>query len=308
MGAIGRILGGIALIAIGIIGFAWGGGMLTALGTALFGGAISVGASLTLGGIAQATRPRPKIPTQSRQLSYRAVAPPRVFVYGRARIGGFICFLHLAGSSSEFLYIVMALCEGGPDGIEEIPAIYFAAEEVTFASHAFDTTLNATGNYAGFVTAELKKGSDTQAASALLIADIPTKWTSSEQGKGVAHLVLKLKHNLDKFRNFNLEQVRIQLKGRKCFDPRTGTTIYTENPAVQARDYLVQQRPGLRWSDEDQRAQFPGDGFFRYVESLANWNEEWGGRNVGGGRGSIGTAQSDTSGGGVVRGEEPVHL
>ena len=280
MGAVGRIIGGIVLIGVAILfapftPFAIAGWGLTAAGAIFFG---TIGASLVLGGISQRLLPKFKVP--GRDVSYRAVAAPRVFLVGRAELGGMVALLHTAGTNNEFFYIVLALCEGGGNGIEAWTSLKFGDEEVTFSAHTFNTVHSATGKYAGFVRAQVQDGQDTQTAFSMLTTAIPGLWTANHKGNGVAAIALELKHDPDKMRDFTIERLRVGLKGMKMYDVRTGTTIYSENPAVFLRHYLTAARRALRWTDRDQQQHFPGDKFFEYVERLQNWNGMWGERQA----------------------------
>ena len=185
--------------------------------------------------------PKPKAPRpQGRDITVRQPDAFWQIVYGEMRVGGVLGFLHLAGSKNEFLYAVVLLCYGGPDGIESIDKIFFGNEEATF-----DGAGAATGKYAGYATLEKNLGTDGQAASPLLLADLPGVWLSTDKFSGHAYIVLKLKHNPDLFSDFTTESIRVQLKGRKELDPRTGSTAYSNNPVLLGRGFLVNTRFGL---------------------------------------------------------------
>jgi len=77
-------------------------------------------------------------------------------------------------------------------------------------------------------------GAPGQTADATMIANLPGTWTSNHKGTGIAYLVVELDYDQDAFIG-GVPNVSAVVRGMKCFDPRTGTTAWTENPAIQAR-------------------------------------------------------------------------
>jgi len=77
-------------------------------------------------------------------------------------------------------------------------------------------------------------GAPGQTADATMIANLPGTWTSNHKGTGIAYLVVELDYDQDAFIG-GVPNVSAVVRGMKCFDPRTGTTAWTENPALQAR-------------------------------------------------------------------------
>lgn len=54
---------------------------------------------------------------------------------------------------------------------------------------------------------------------------------------GLGLLYTRFRYHPETFNNF--PNVTLKVKGKKCYDPRTTTTIWTENPALIARDYMT---------------------------------------------------------------------
>lgn len=77
-------------------------------------------------------------------------------------------------------------------------------------------------------------GAPGQAADATMITNLPGTWTSNHKASGVAYLVVELDYDQDAFIG-GVPNVSAVVRGMKCFDPRTGTTAWTENPALHAR-------------------------------------------------------------------------
>lgn len=77
-------------------------------------------------------------------------------------------------------------------------------------------------------------GTSTQAASARLLTLFPSKWTSAHQLQDIAYLVVELDYDQDAFPT-GLPTVSAVIRGAKVYDPRSNTTAWAENPALQLR-------------------------------------------------------------------------
>jgi hypothetical protein len=152
---------------------------------------------------------------------------PIPVVYGTRKVGGSRVLCETSGSSNEYLHIVIALCEGE---INAITNIYL------------DDVLSTDAKFSGLVTTETHLGADAQAASSALVSDIPAKWTVDHKGSGVAYVYVRCKYSQSAFSG--LPTITCEVKGRKVYDPRTGLTAYSNNPALCIRDYLTSARFG----------------------------------------------------------------
>jgi hypothetical protein len=77
-------------------------------------------------------------------------------------------------------------------------------------------------------------GAPGQAADAGMIAALPGVWTSAHKMTGIAYLVVELDYNADAFPS-GLPNVSAVCRGALCFDPRTSTTAWSQNPALLMR-------------------------------------------------------------------------
>jgi hypothetical protein len=148
-------------------------------------------------------------------------------IYGTRRVGGTRIFTEVSGASNEYLHLLIVLGEGE---ISAVPQVYIDNVPITDAK------------FAGLVSSTLYTGTDTQAAYGTLIAALPTKWTAAHQGKGVAYLALQLKYATTAFSGF--PAITADVQGKKVYDPRSGLTAYSNNPALCIRDYLTNTRYG----------------------------------------------------------------
>ena len=165
-------------------------------------------------------------------------------VYGRRQVGITRVFLESSGSDNTYLYMAGVVCEGE---IEEIEEIYIDDKQVTFDGALTDGTLrevdSSDSNFykdSSHIQIQAFYGTDNQVASSILTNS--TNWTSNHRLRGVCYLAFRFKWNQDIFSS--IPQVRVTLKGRKVYDPRTDTTAYTSNSALILLDYLRNTRYG----------------------------------------------------------------
>jgi hypothetical protein len=90
---------------------------------------------------------------------------------------------------------------------------------------------------------KLHTGSDDQLADADLVG-IVSRWTSAHRLRGIAYIYLTLEYDTDAFPN-GVPNVSAEIKGKKLYDFRTGSTSFSSNPALCIYDYLTDTRLGL---------------------------------------------------------------
>jgi hypothetical protein len=166
-------------------------------------------------------------------------------VYGRRQVGITRVFVETSGTDNQYLYMAGVLCEGE---IESIDQIYVDEKEVTWASALTHGSVVEVGsgdanfykNSTSHIQVQAFLGLDNQVSSSILSTS--TNWGANHRLRGVAYLALRFKWNQDIFGQ--IPQVKVTLKGRKVYDPRTTTTAYSSNPALCLLDYLRNNRYG----------------------------------------------------------------
>ena len=166
-------------------------------------------------------------------------------VYGRRQVGITRVFLETSGTDNNYLYMAGVLCEGE---IESIDEVWIDDKLVTWASALSHGTVVEVGsgdaNFYKDSTSHIQVqaflGLDDQVSSSILSTS--TNWGANHRLRGVAYLAFRFKWNQDIFGS--IPQVRVTLKGKKVYDPRTTTTAYTTNPALCLLDYLRNERYG----------------------------------------------------------------
>jgi hypothetical protein len=99
------------------------------------------------------------------------------------------------------------------------------------------------GKFAGKLWIKKHLGADDQVADADLIADI-TGLDSNFRLRGVAYIYVKHKTDRDLFPNG--ANIAARVRGKKTYDSRTSTSLWTCNPALIWRDYKTNTRYGLK--------------------------------------------------------------
>jgi len=207
---------------------------------------------------------------------------PRELVLGRTRKAGTIVFRDSSGQHKEKFYVVVALAAHEVDGFEQV---FFNDELVSLNTDGYVTsepyavqrraTLSTTGAAPGnaipgsvypsgdwdgntstvyqvyvtdfYARVRFYTGSSTQTADATLMAEFPGVWTSEHRLRGVAYMIVELTYNETAFPS-GMPNVSVVVRGARCFDPRNGQTVFTENPALHARHILTHPYFGKRSS------------------------------------------------------------
>jgi hypothetical protein len=242
-----------AVVAAGVstaVGVAVGTIAVAAAGAAFISAAAT---GIVLGGVAMALSPTPRLSSPSLRLPGAAgssasatqvalgtdqtvsvrepVAAHRV-IYGRTRVGGTIVFLQTT-ESNKYLHLVIAVA--GHE-VEEFEKVYFDDEEVT---------LDGSGiGFNNLARIKFNLGSDDQTAFSQLVSESGGKWTNDHRLRGIACVYVRLTYDQDKFPN-GIPNITFQVKGKKVYDPRTDTTVWSANPALCLVDYLTNTKYGL---------------------------------------------------------------
>jgi hypothetical protein len=132
---------------------------------------------------------------------------------------------------SRSLHLVVPLAYGESEAIDEL---WLNNERVPL-----DAAGNALGRLAGYVKCNRHLGGAGDAADAELMAALPSYWDANCKLAGHTYIYVRL------LRSFNVQvwadgvpNITVVMRGRKVFDPRTGLTVYSENAALCAADYL----------------------------------------------------------------------
>lgn len=226
-------------IATAIVGAVIGAGVVaTTIGTIV--GAI--GSAFVLGAASRFLAPKPKQPgniassAAERTVNVRQPIVPRSLIYGQIKVGGAILFAQTSADNQR-LNLVIALA--GHE-VAEIGAIYFNDEVVPVNPDG-----SVQGRFAGRAFIYKHLGAADQAANAQLIANSSGKWTAAHRLQGIAYLYVTLIFNAAIFGAIGIPTITAMVKGKKVYDPRSGLTVWSDNPALALADYLTDAKFGL---------------------------------------------------------------
>ena len=130
--------------------------------------------------------------------------------------------------TNEYLYIALVLAEGEVESITDI---------------IIDDLPWNDAKYAGLVNYNVYLGSDSQTMpNTAYLREANEFWTADHRLQGVAFLGIRLKWDEEAFSG--IPEITAVVKGKKVYDPRTATTVWSDNPALCIRDYLTNTRYG----------------------------------------------------------------
>ena len=224
------------------VGTAYVAGTVATITAAYVVGTFAVNLALTAA--SQALAPKPKQPNiggggnggidQSKTITARSSNATRKLIYGETRIGGTFAFIE-ATDSDEYLHLVIVL---SAHELEQFTTIYFNEEALTLTGN----NVTSPSKYDGLVDVYPVTFGSAGNIPASLISQ--TSWTSNHKLTDQGYLYVRLKFDPDAFPN-GLPNISAKVKGRKIYDPRTTTTVWSENPALVIRDYLTDTVYGL---------------------------------------------------------------
>ena len=184
----------------------------------------------------------------------REAIAPRQLIYGQARVGGTIVHMETSGTDNFLLHMVIAIA--GHE-IEELTNIRLNDNDLTTTTSTISgstvyTVTNSdytnTDNDNNFGSGRLiryvvQDGSQT-AVDGFMNAQLSSMGTT-DKFLGVAYVYIQMVFDSEAFGG-GIPATSFLVKGKKCFDPRTNNTVWTQNPALHIRDYLTNTEYGIK--------------------------------------------------------------
>ena len=217
----------------------YGAGAVLSLGASL---ALSAASSALTGGAKKSSSPALSATARDRTVTIRQPIAPRRVIYGEVRVSGVMTFIESTDSNRKLHQLVTI---AGHE-VQEIGEIIVNDEFVTFnASNEVISGPYARHPTKEFITIEKGLGATAgdSALNTALIAN-SSSWTSNHKQSGCAKIYTEFQFESGVFIS-NLPNISAIVKGRKVYDPRTSTTVYSNNAALCIRDYLFDTEYGL---------------------------------------------------------------
>ena len=215
-------------------------------------------ATTAMGAALNALTPKPSF-GQSRGFTLQGesgAALDHQIIYGQVRVGGARIYDASTGTNNEYLHRILAFAGHEVNSYQQIwindayvsnlentgtdgnGYVIYNVKQVT------DPDGTTSNRYDGLIRIKQYLGTTNQPADANLVTDTASlsltagRWTSDHKLSGVAYLYVRFKFNADAFPN-GVPSVSAIIRGKKVYDPRTATTVWSDNPALCIRDYLT---------------------------------------------------------------------
>lgn len=218
---------------------------LTGINLALAAG----GASFALSTLQSALAPKQKL-NYSTALSggstqqFKQPITTHKIIYGETRCSGPMTYLG-ATDSNKYLHLVLTLAA---HEVQDIGEIWLG--DTAIPPDALDANgLVTTGTYANKVVIKKHLGDVNQVADAALIAAFPGL-NANFRLRGRAYVYIRYEYDQKVFPN-GLPNLSAWVRGKKVFDPRTGSVVWSNNAALCIRDYMTNSTYGLASSSMD---------------------------------------------------------
>lgn len=220
-----------AVAGLAALGGAALGGLVTSFAVGL--GFFALGAGLSI--VSRALMPKPDMSGGMGGVTgtIKEAAASRKLIYGKARAGGAVVFL---GNTNSNDYLHMVICYAAHE-IDSFEEFYFNDEKVWENGSYQD-------DWGSWARINTYNGDQTTADSSLVSES--QFWTNDHVLNGIAYAYVRLKWDKErkKFPN-GVPNISAVIKGKKVYDPRSGTTAWSDNPALCLADYMTDTKFGL---------------------------------------------------------------
>lgn len=217
----------------------------TSILTAVLSSAIMGIGKMALGMITNSLTPKPKRAATNglngdRTFQVRQPTPPRHIVYGEVKKSGALVLAENT-DNNQFVHYVVAVAGHEVDAINTV----YINDTAVYSDQIDGSGAVTSGKFAGNLWIKKHLGSDSQTADTDLIAAI-AGLDSNFRLRGTAYVYVKHKTSNDLFPNG--ANISARIRGKKLYDTRSSTTLFSYNPALIWRDYKTDARYGFKES------------------------------------------------------------
>jgi hypothetical protein len=191
--------------------------------------AITIGASIAGALLTKAPAFGGYTSQQERKQVLRTSTAPAVTIYGRSVVSGLLFFAEEEAGDSEKEWVHLAICLAD-HAIEEVEKVWLG-----------DDLIEAYGDLAQYQIHSARTTVDPFMRSKC------SSWKDDMIGRNITWARVSLKFNQDKF-PAGLPNIKFQIKGKRVYDPRNGSTAWSNNASLCILDYY---RTHLQVPDTD---------------------------------------------------------
>ena len=232
---------------------AWIGGAASAIKAVVAVASIGLGIKQSRDQKKAAKRSQMEASNRNSYRNFRQPLTPRRIIYGRTRVAGPVVFAH--NHEQWWTHMVIAIAGHEIDAFE---SFHLLTDDLTVNTTPGDTYGTVSGKYYSTVMIFPYLGTSGQNIGTRMRAitdprnstDVSLDFiTTSDRFAGIAALYV-LTFQFGAAWEGQSPDFSATVRGRKVYDPRTGTTAWSANPALCAADYLVNYMD-FPWSSID---------------------------------------------------------
>ncbi len=215
----------------------WVGATLAAGGIGAF--ALRIGISVAAAALMRSLTPKAKTMDQGAQIATKLdSAYPREIAVGKFALGGSKLYENVSGTNNKYLWNVIQISDAE---INQITSVQNGDEALTFSGDIHTGLRACTSHFQSasggdMLYLRIYKGTDSQTVDSDLDAAF-AEIDSNFRLRGQAYAVLRMEWDPDAWSGGEPQFVFVG-EGAKCYDPRTGLTVYTDNVALIAGQYV----------------------------------------------------------------------
>ena len=184
----------------------------------------------------------------------RSATAPRQLIYGECRVGGTIAHMSTTGTDNVILHMVIVLA--GHE-VESLQSVRLNDVDLSTSDETINNVTVKRVTSSGFVNSDndnaftsgslvrfrFVDGSQT-AVDPFMDAQLAAIG-QNDIFTGCAYLYLQMVFDQEKFGG-GMPAISCVVRGKKLYDPRTGNTTWSNNPALCIRDYISDTQYGLK--------------------------------------------------------------
>ena len=204
----------------------------------------SIAVKFALGAALNALMPKPDIGgNRGYQVNSRGAALDHQIVYGKVRVGGAVLYDEATGNKNDYLHRIIAVAGHEIQSFDRIYIndAYVDVSNIDANGNVSSVTLSdgtSSDRYDGKLRIKFHLGASNQAADTDLVSESDSLWTSAHRLRGIAYMYVRLKFDADVYPN-GVPTFTATIKGKKVYNPSSGLTVWSDNPALCLRDYLT---------------------------------------------------------------------